>query len=713
MAFTNATPFPYSITPLSNITPFTYTDGLTFLEKLEMMREWLNASLVPEFNAGIENAIAEYQAGILNAENSVTETKAGWQALFDEFMVNVAAELQALNDAAVAVLVADEESALNDALETLVNSEITTAFAVGSPHINALDLRYSTKTEVTAAKIVADGIYATKAEAETKEYATLNYATKTENNAKVSKGTNVINVKDYGVIGNGVIDDTDAINAAIVAGAGRTVLFPKGTYMVNAIKNVAQGNQPTGIMVNSAGTTLELEQGAVIQAITNGSTGYAVIQVTAPDCVIRGGTVNGDMIAHGATGGEFGHCIELAGGSHRSAVIGTTVQYAWGDGILVWNRPEDILLLGVVADSNRRQGVSIIDAIRPRVIGCTFKNTGRIKFTAPGAGLDIEPDPGTARDVIDALVSDCIFQNNKGDGFLIVAQGRIASATVTGCLATGNDGFGFRTTRGEVAGSPNISYNSCEAKSNLSSGFSADGAISNTRYKGCNSESNGTHGFVENGTDSTRIVGCTTSKNGASGVYSDSTTTNLSVSGVTATANCVTQPTLANFDISSLGTILTGCYSHAGPGPAYPAFGYAVRAGATNAQVVGCSAMGAYTTRAWSDVPGAYVNPVPGDTSNAARAEFTPPRTLTATGPILVTDSLVVCDITAGGALTSLPDPTTVKGGTRFTVKNVNATSLGVISQGVSKTIDGVAQQNLAQWAKSTYTSDGARWLSI
>ena len=44
------------------------------------------------------------------------------------------------------------------------------------------------------------------------------------------------NVKDYGAVGNGTTDDTKAIqsavDAAIKAGAGNTVLIPAGTYLV-------------------------------------------------------------------------------------------------------------------------------------------------------------------------------------------------------------------------------------------------------------------------------------------------------------------------------------------------------------------------------------------------------------------------------------------------------------------------------------------------
>ena len=48
----------------------------------------------------------------------------------------------------------------------------------------------------------------------------------------------VVNVRDKGAKGDGRTDDTEAIQAAIdeVGGTGGTVLVPRGTYMVDAVK---------------------------------------------------------------------------------------------------------------------------------------------------------------------------------------------------------------------------------------------------------------------------------------------------------------------------------------------------------------------------------------------------------------------------------------------------------------------------------------------
>src|SRR5687767_1693295 len=49
-----------------------------------------------------------------------------------------------------------------------------------------------------------------------------------------------LDVSDYGAVGDGVADDTDAIQAAITAaGAGRVLMFPKGIYLVTGTLQIS------------------------------------------------------------------------------------------------------------------------------------------------------------------------------------------------------------------------------------------------------------------------------------------------------------------------------------------------------------------------------------------------------------------------------------------------------------------------------------------
>lgn len=411
----------------------------------------------------------------------------------------------------------------------------------------------------------------------------------------------VVSVRDHGAIGDGTTDDTDAINAAIQAAAGGVLHFPAGTYMVNARKTVGPMNQPGGVRLDQACTTLRLDGAATIRAIPNNAKNYSTVQVTAADCRIEGGTIAGELDQHVGLEGEWGHAVDVTVGAHRLTITDTTVRDAWGDGICIRGAVEDVALVNVTMDHNRRQGLSIIDAIRPRVQGGAYLNT----VMAPGevglgCGILVEPNaPGTGgvnTQVTDALITGVVATGNAGAGIGSSSNGSPLTLRVTGCVAAKNSvGFSVysHTTNRTV-------FSDCTAEKNTNPGFVFDTRSDRIVAQNCVASENGGRGFESYGTR-TQLIGCISRQNTGEGFRLDGA--NPVMSNCTAESNKAPNPV----HIYGEAAILTGVLSDAGE--ATPSYGFVIRPSATGSKLIGCAVRGTFTSGPIANQATAAVSP--------------------------------------------------------------------------------------------------------
>ena len=117
-----------------------------------------------------------------------------------------------------------------------------------------------------------------------------------------------ISVKDFGAVGNGTTDDTAAIQAALTAGAGKTVIFPPATYKTGAL--TAFDNT----ILNLSGATLNFSAAGNITGLTLGS-----------NCTV----IKGELI--GAGGGTYSASgIAISAKGIRGANDATAPTYVTG-----------------------------------------------------------------------------------------------------------------------------------------------------------------------------------------------------------------------------------------------------------------------------------------------------------------------------------------------------------------------------------------------
>ncbi|WKY43524.1 right-handed parallel beta-helix repeat-containing protein [Eubacteriaceae bacterium ES2] len=284
-----------------------------------------------------------------------------------------------------------------------------------------------------------------------------------------------VSVKDFGAVGNGATNDTAAIQAAL--NASSVVNIPDGTYMIN----VDQAIKP------NSGQTINLSSGAVLKALPSTNSYYSVIRISGVSGVtINGGTIVGERYEHLGSGGEWGMGIHVIKGASSVNINGVTVQDCWGDGIFLGDSPtvSNIVIDNVIAENNRRQGISITDATGVTIKNSIFRNTNG---TLPEAGIDIEPDAGqTSRDI--EIINVQSYGNNGSGLDLMGITGPISEVSVSSSDFSNNDGIGIRlvnssaVTFTDVVSNNNVYGVEIERDVNTAS---FDGlTVSNNRYRG-------------------------------------------------------------------------------------------------------------------------------------------------------------------------------------------------------------------------------------
>ena len=142
------TPFAGSVGGLTHVSPFTHRDNATFLTILKGIIDYINTTQVPHFNAELQRIIDEFNTSLNN-------TRADWFEMFNDFIINIEAELSALNDTSVANLLADAESATGTKIRDLFGYEYNVKHYGALGNGNAGDDAVAIRNTINAAAAAA------------------------------------------------------------------------------------------------------------------------------------------------------------------------------------------------------------------------------------------------------------------------------------------------------------------------------------------------------------------------------------------------------------------------------------------------------------------------------------------------------------------------------------------------------------------------------
>lgn len=217
-------PYPPSYLPYTNITPFTYRDGLTYLEQLESFQAYINNYVIPFINDTYNTLGPEFQAQI---DALTADVNAQFAAIASDFNTK-----QTAQDAATDKKIADLTKFVNDSIASIINNTI----AVTDPVIYGV-----LNNPASQSRGLTDTLY-----------------------AKPRTGKNGLtgwyHVDGYGADLTGVTDAGPAINNAITDAKvkGGTVYCPAGTLKVLTCINLSNihpmsYNYNTGVGVSLKG----------------------------------------------------------------------------------------------------------------------------------------------------------------------------------------------------------------------------------------------------------------------------------------------------------------------------------------------------------------------------------------------------------------------------------------------------------------------------
>lgn len=239
--------------------------------------------------------------------------------------------------------------------------------------------------------------------------------------AEETDSPRTLNVQDYGAVGDGVTNDTAAINAAAAdLRDGDTLYIPAGTYLLREY-----GEKDIILIQDRKNIRIIMEKGAILQldtvedyAVSDENHHFILHLVRCENTTVTGGAIYGDRLRYkGSMHVEQGYGIRMIDCKNLT-VRNVEIAYLRGDGIMMFTgiknpdgtreKCRNITVDNCHVHDCLRNGITLSS-----VDGCVISNTviHGIRGTAPEAAVDIEAEfSGTVNK--NATIENCEFYDN-------------------------------------------------------------------------------------------------------------------------------------------------------------------------------------------------------------------------------------------------------------------------------------------------------------
>ena len=292
-----------------------------------------------------------------------------------------------------------------------------------------------------------------------------------------------VSVLDFGAVGDGVTDDTDAIQAAI--DEARSVYVPAGDYIVTGL------TIPSNTRFHGDGyaSHIKLKNSANSRLIYPADEAAIYSNVIIENLRLNGNAANQTTPNH--------HVIALRA-YRQTRISNCWIEDAKGDGIIFSENtngddPTDFTVTDTFITGSGRNGLSITSGQRFSLINVFSHNA--VSGANPGDGFDLETNSG--RTIKDGKLIGCHAYNNYGRGFNLQANdaNAVERVTLTDCHAHDNAGVG-----GFMLQSARLCLlSNCYAYNNTVDGFRLTLLAAFNRFSNCDAVDNDGYGFVEVG----------------------------------------------------------------------------------------------------------------------------------------------------------------------------------------------------------------------